>query len=320
MARIGSLFCKPWKFWMKSLRSFTRLVVVAAGVLAAASSFAATKTIQHHEGEITLDGVPKRVVVLGHGSLDTLDRLGVEPVGVVKAMMPTYLDKYQDKKYAAMGSVKEPDFEAIYMAKPDLIIAEARLREMMGELNKIAPTIMYAVDYGEYWKDTQANWRMLGEVFDKQTEADALIANTQAKLDDTRAKAQASQMKAMMVMNNGSNLAMFNQGSRFSMVFDEFGFNPARSEEVKTTGSHGNLISFEYIADAKPDVIFVLDREQAIGKEIGKAKSRFNNVLVKSTPASQNDRIVYLNPNAWYITMAGVTATDIMIDDIAQLF
>lgn len=305
---------------MKSLGFMSRLVILLASVLTATSAFAATKTIKHHMGEITLDGVPKRVVVLGHGSLDTLDRLGVEPVGVVKPLMPTYLEKYQDDKYVGVGTVKEPDYEAIYTAKPDLIIAEARLRSVMGELEEIAPTIMYSYEFDDYWAGAQKNWRMLGEIFDKQEEAEELIAQTQAKLEAVQAKAKDAGFNAMMVMNNGSKVAMFNPGSRFSMVFEEFGFEQARSEKMKPAGPHGNLISFEYIADANPDVIFVLDREQAVGVDSGKAIERFNNVLVNATPAAQNKRIVYLEPNAWYITMIGATATDVMIDDINKAF
>ncbi|KDM91712.1 siderophore ABC transporter substrate-binding protein [Photobacterium galatheae] len=308
---------------MKSFGLLSRVVLLAAGLLAAQAVFAdnnSPKSIKHALGEITLNKVPQRVVVLGQGSLDTLDRLGVEPVGVVKSMMPAYLNKYQDEKYVGVGSVVEPDFEAIFMAKPDLIIAEARMTALMDQLSEIAPTIMYSVEYGQYWQDAQQNWRMLGEIFNKQAEAEQLIAETQTKLNAAKQRVKDSKMNALMLMNNGNKLAMFNEGSRFSMVFDDFGFTPARSEKVSAGGPHGNLISFEYVADAKPDAMLVLDREQAIGRDNGKAKARFDNPLVKSTPAYKQNHIVYLNPNAWYITMAGATATELMIDDINALF
>ncbi|QUJ70520.1 ABC transporter substrate-binding protein (plasmid) [Photobacterium sp. GJ3] len=308
---------------MKSFGLLSRIVLLAAGLLATQAAFAenlSPKTIKHALGEITLDQVPQRVVVLGQGSLDTLTRLGIEPVGVVKPMMPAYLSKYQGDQYVGVGSVVEPDFEAIFMAKPDLIIAEARMTALMDQLQEIAPTIMYSVEYGQYWQDAQKNWRMLGEIFNKQAEAEQLIAAVQNKLDATKKRVKDSGMNALMLMNNGNKLAMFSEGSRFSMVFNDFGFSPAKSEKVSAGGPHGNLISFEYIADAKPDALLVLDREQAIGRDTGKAKARFDNPLVKSTPAFQKNHIVYLNPNAWYITMAGATATELMIDDINALF
>ncbi|MEI8597413.1 ABC transporter substrate-binding protein [Vibrio sp. M60_M31a] len=70
-----------------------------------------------------------------------------------------------------------------------------------------------------------------------------------------------------------------------------------RLQNVKSvSGNHGNLISFEYIADAQPEVLLVLDREQAIGQSNGKAKALFDNDLVKSTPAAKNGRVMFLKP------------------------
>ncbi|OOE85538.1 hypothetical protein BZG73_07880 [Salinivibrio siamensis] len=303
---------------MQAFRSFFPFIFLTVSLLL--SSQAAAKTITHAMGTVEIDGVPQRVVVLGQGSLDVLDRLGVEPVGVVKSLMPDYLAKtYQDDKYVAVGTVKEPDYEAIFTAKPDLIIAEARMASLMDELEEIAPTIMFRADYENYWQSVQANWRMLGEVFNKQEKVAAIIEQMNTKIAQTHDKAVADNFNALMVMSNGSKVAMFGENSRFGMVFDELGLKPAKSDDVEVAGSHGNLISFEYIADANPDVLLVLDREQAIGEGEGKAKARFDNPLVNKTHAHQQQRISYLDPTAWYITMAGMTAMDKMIDDVNRV-
>ncbi|WBA10483.1 siderophore ABC transporter substrate-binding protein [Salinivibrio kushneri] len=303
---------------MQAFRSFFPFIFLTVSLLL--SSQAAAKTITHAMGTVEIDGVPQRVVVLGQGSLDVLDRLGVEPVGVVKSLMPDYLAKtYQDDKYVAVGTVKEPDYEAIFTAKPDLIIAEARMASLMGELEEIAPTIMFRADYKNYWQSVQANWRMLGKVFNKQEKVDAIIEQMNSKIAQTHDKAVADNFNALMVMSNGSKVAMFGENSRFGIVFDELGLKPAKSDDVEVAGSHGNLISFEYIADANPDVLLVLDREQAIGEGEGKAKARFDNPLVNKTHAHQQQRISYLDPTAWYITMAGMTAMDKMIDDVNRV-
>lgn len=303
---------------MQAFRSFFQLILLTVSLVL--SGHAAAKTIHHAMGTVEIDGVPQRVVVLGQGSLDVLDRLGVEPVGVVKSLMPDYLaNTYQDDKYVAVGTVKEPDYEAIFTAKPDLIIAEARMASLMGELEEIAPTIMFQADYDHYWQSVQQNWRMLGNVFDKQEKVEAIIDQVNTKIAQTHEKAVADNFNALMVMSNGSKVAMFGEKSRFGLVFDELGLKPAKSDDVEVAGSHGNLISFEYIADANPDVLLVLDREQAIGEGQGKAKARFDNPLVNKTPAHQHQRISYLDPTAWYITMAGMTAMDKMIDDVNRV-
>ena len=57
---------------------------------------------------------PEKVVVFDFGILDTLDELGIEVAGLPQTNVPSYLSKYEDSKYANLGSLKEPDFEAIH--------------------------------------------------------------------------------------------------------------------------------------------------------------------------------------------------------------
>ncbi|WP_197068556.1 siderophore ABC transporter substrate-binding protein [Photobacterium gaetbulicola] len=270
-------------------------------------------TVKHSLGTTTIEQTPQRVVVVGgHGSLDTLNRLGIEPVGAVTTMLPEYLSDYSEKA-THIGSMKEANFEQIFTLQPDVIIAESRMVDAYPTLSQIAPTVMHVVENGSYWEDTKNNWRMLGKIFDKKTEAEQLIEETAAQMAEVREQVQKKGLKTLAVMNNGNNVSMFGEVSRFSVLFDEFGFEPARASD--TQNPHGNLISFEFIADAAPDVLFVLDRESAIGQSSGKAQQLFDNPLVKSTPAYKNNRIVFLNPSAWYLTIAGVNATEIMIDD-----
>ncbi|GAL37645.1 catechol siderophore ABC transporter substrate-binding protein [Vibrio maritimus] len=143
-----------------------RLALTLTASLALAAQASAV-TIQHFKGTSEFDGTPKRVVVLGNGSLDVLDRIGVKPVGAPHSLLPEYLADYKQTT-GNTGSVGEPDFEAIFTLKPDVIIAENRMLRVYDDLNQIAPTVMFYVDNGQYWKDTQANWRMLGKLFDKQ--------------------------------------------------------------------------------------------------------------------------------------------------------
>ena len=118
-------------------------------------------------------------------------------------------------------------------------------------------------------------------------------------------------------MSNGSNITSFSPSSRFSFIYDEAGFMPSTSSNVASKNhTHGNLISFEYIADAQPDVLLILDRDQAIGKASGQAQQLFNNALVNSTPAAKNGRIIYLDATAWYLAAGGYRSIKQMIFDL----
>ncbi|MDV6251995.1 siderophore ABC transporter substrate-binding protein [Vibrio sp. EA2] len=295
-------------------------VATSALLLALAPIGAIAKTYQHSMGSVEINEVPKRVVVLGYGSLDFVDALGITPVGVPKTLLPTTLEKYKSDSVVNTGSVKEVNFETLFTLKPDLIIAETRMAEIYPDLKDIAPTYMFEIDTTDYWKTTQKHWQALGEIFEKKDQANQLIEDVQGQIDALHNKVVQNPPRALTVSNSGNSLAMFGEKSRFSFVYDEAGFKTSTSEKVKSVaGRHGNLISFEYIADAQPEVLLVLDREQAIGQSNGKAKALFDNELVKSTPAAKNGRVMFIDPAAWYLTAGGYHSTQTMIKELNQV-
>ncbi|MDR9829704.1 ABC transporter substrate-binding protein [Vibrio sp. FNV 38] len=301
---------------MTILKAFSAKAAVAS-LLLAVSSLATAKTIEHTLGSIEIDSTPQRIVVLSHGALDFLDEIGVEPVGVIQQLLPSYLEQYGDKKFSALGSLKEPNFEEIFMAKPDLIIAEGRQAALYDDLSAIAPTYMYQIDNADYWKTTQHHWRVLADIFGQTEQVEAMIETIQTQFNAIEAQTTAESMNAMSVMNSGNRLSMFGSNSRFSVIYDELGFETKESENVESVARpHGNLISFEYVADAQPDVIFVLDRQQAIGLSNASSEQFFDNPLVNSTPAAKNDHIIFLDSAAWYLTAGGYKSTQIMINDV----
>ncbi|WP_026970506.1 siderophore ABC transporter substrate-binding protein [Aliagarivorans marinus] len=298
------------------LQNITALFACLSTLFASAA-FAVT--VEHAVGQTQLDKTPERIVVIGHASLDVLDNLGVPPVGVVHHLLPSYLQQYNDKSIASVGTLHEPDFEAIFMARPDLIIAEGRALPHVEELQKIAPTYVVMMENGHYWRDMTQHWRNIALMVDKQGEVESLISELEGEIAALSAKAKAAELDTMVVMNAGGNVTMFGRDSRFSQIFNEFGFTPASSRNVEATaGPHGHLISFEYIVDAAPQSLMIMDREQAIGRGAGKAQAFFDNALVNGTEAAQNGKLIYLNPEAWYITAGGIQATRVMLQDIQQ--
>ena len=65
-------------------------------------------------------------------------------------------------------------------------------------------------------------------------------------------------------------------------------------------------------------IIFVVDRSQAIGGE--PSIGILDNVLVNSTDAAMNDRIVILDSIAWYIVSGGYQSTLTMINNVSVLY
>ncbi|MBD1557549.1 ABC transporter substrate-binding protein [Vibrio sp. S9_S30] len=301
---------------MKTSQTLLKSALIGLSVLFASAVTAKSITVEHQMGKTTLESKPRNVVVLGQDSLDVLDAIGIEPVGVVKSHLPAYLSKYKNDKYQAAGSLFEPNFEAIYSMKPDLIIVSNRSSGAMEELSKIAPTIPYLAEPQDYWGSTKKAWRMLGEIFEKQDVIEALIADKQSQIEELQKLSKDSDAKALAIITGGGKLAAFGTDSRYGYIHTLFGFQQA-VDNIQAK-SHGDNISYEFIAKANPDVLIVLDRDEAIGASKGEAKKQLDNELIKKTNAFKNNKITYVNAPVWYITASGVTATQIMIDDMKK--
>lgn len=296
-------------------QSLVKHVLLAATLLCASVATAKTITVEHPMGSTTLETKPQRVVVLGMDSLDVLNSLNIEPIGVVKKPMPTYLEQYQADKYTSVGSLFEPDFETIYTLKPDLIIVSNRSSESMKELSKIAPTVLFMANSDDFWGSTQKAWRMMGQIFEKEAEIEAKITMISNRIAAINKAVTSKKYNALTVMSAGGKVTAFGASSRFGSIHTLFGFSEAVSDIKKA--SHGDVVSYEFIATAKPDFLFVLDRDTAIGRK-GTAKSQFENKLIKNTQAYKDKRMTYLNPYAWYISASGIEATELMVDNMAQ--
>lgn len=119
-----------------------------------------------------------------------------------------------------------------------------------------------------------------------------------------------------LVTSGGFNV-LGNDG-RCSIIGREVGFTNVGVDAEIDTATHGNEASFEFIVEKAPEYIFVMDRDAAIQTEGAKlAQEIMENELVMTTDAYKNGNIVYLaNPAVWYTAEGGITALDIMLQDL----
>ena len=118
-------------------------------------------------------------------------------------------------------------------------------------------------------------------------------------------------------MTSGSFNVLGNDG-RCSIIGREVGYENIGVDAEIDTSTHGNEASFEFIVEKDPEYIFVLDRDAAIQTEGAQlAQEVMENDLVKGTQAYQNGNIVYLaHPAVWYTAEGGITALDLMLQDL----
>ncbi|BAQ13072.1 putative iron ABC transporter substrate-binding protein [Clostridium botulinum] len=270
--------------------------------------------ITHKLGEATLKKNPKKVVVFDYGTLDSLDKMGIEIKGLPKSNIPSYLSKYKDDKYIDVGTLFEPNFEKLNEIKPDVIFISARQSKAYEELNKIAPTIHFNTENGKYMESVKSNLEKLGKVFDKEDFVRDEIKKLDDSVKDINKKASEDGKKALVILANDGALSAYGKGSRFGIIHEELGF-PLSDEHIDTA-VHGQKISFEYVVEKNPDYIFVVDRGAVVQGGHKSVNKILENDLIKTTKAYKNNKIISLNPELWYISSGGIVSTTEMLKEI----
>lgn len=281
--------------------------------LVASPALADSVTIETYRGLQDVTQNPERVVVLDIAALDTLDALGVDVAGVVNALYVPYLSAGDAE---VVGTLFEPDYEALAAMAPDLIIAGGRSQEAVPDLVKLAPTIDMTI-----WEDTLgqglARLDAYGKIFGKEAEATALATALNTKLAQAK-QSVAGQGGALILMTNGPKVSAYGAGGRFGWMHRALDLSEAVDEVEQAT--HGEAISFEFIKEANPDILIVIDRLAAIGRDSTGAQATLDNALVNETNAWQNGRVVYLDSAATYIANGGIQSINLFLDQIVATF
>lgn len=294
------------------MKNIARAALALMGTIAAAAASAGT--IETALGPVTIDGVPKTIAVFDMPALDTLLALGVPVAGVPSKV---YLPALEAATEGAetVGTLFEPDLEALNALGPDLIIIGGRSAAKRDDTSRVGTTIDMSIDGTRVIEDARQRIRDYGTLFGKETEAAALEATLDANLEAAKTAA-AGKGTALVLMTNGPKIAIYGPASRFGWIYDALDMPPAVNDLDAST--HGDAINFEFIAKADPDWIFVLDRAAAIGSGEASAKATLDNALVRATKAWRAGNIIYLPAAEFYIADGGATATGKILKSLTE--
>lgn len=301
------------------MTSLFRTTTIAAALLAGAlsmttSAIAQDKVITHAQGETTISGVPAKVLVQDWASLDNLAALGVPVAGVPSSNAPGYLKDVIPADALQLGSLFEPDFEGIAASESDVYFISGRSASAFETSKDILPTVDLSVNNGAIIDGLKTNLTTLGTIFDKQDKAAELIANVDAKVAEATAAAEGKG-NALVLVTNAGKLGVYGPDSRVSWVYNELGM-PSALDSVKDGDHGGDSVTFEFLLEVNPDWVFVVDRDAGTGETTGAAAALLDNELFNQTTAAKEGQIVYLDPQAAYITMNGYSAITLMLDQV----
>lgn len=271
--------------------------------------------VEHELGKTTVKKNPEKVVAFDFGSLDTLDKLGIDVAAVPQQNIPSYLEKYASDDYENVGGLKEPDFEKLSEVDPDLIIISGRQADLYDQLSELAPTIYLGVDTTDYMASFEKNAGVIGEIFTKEKEVQAELDTIKDKASATAKKAEEANKSGLIILANDDKISAYGPSSRFGLIHDVLGVT-AIDEDIEAS-THGMNVSFEYVTEKDPDLLYVIERGAVVDGE-SSAEVIVENKLMEKTKAYQNDNIIYLDPEYWYLSGGGLESVTKMIDEIDE--
>lgn len=277
-----------------------RIIASAIAAITLATAAAADDvTINTAQGEATLPAAPEQVVAYDVAAIDTLLSLGIELAGVPDNL---YLSDLEAGDAATVGTLFEPDLEALAGIGPGLIIVGGRSATQLDAVSQVAPAIDMTIGT-DLIADAEARIDAYGTLFNMVDQADALKNALDSRLA-TLKEAAEGQGTALIVMTNGTKMAAYGPGSRFGWLHKQTGMAPAIAD-LDSEENHGNVLTHEAIAEANPDWLFVLDRGAAVGEEGQSAEQTLKTPLIEGTTAWKNGNVVYLPAAELYIGGGG---------------
>ncbi|WP_236042484.1 siderophore ABC transporter substrate-binding protein [Roseibium aggregatum] len=271
-------------------------------------------TVETARGPVNVAEIPKKIVVYDIAALDTLTALGVEIAGTPDNVYVDYLDEVRAAA-EPVGTLFEPDFEAVYALQADLIVTGARSSKQTEALAELAPTIDMTISGDRLVEQARARLAAYGALFGKQELAAKLDADLQASIDTVKNAAKGAG-KALIVLTNGPKISVYGPGSRFGWMHTDLGIEPA-SADIHAS-NHGEAVSFEFIRDLNPDWLLVVDRASAVGANSASAKATLDNQLVAETTAWKKGQVIYLDPGRIYISSGGYQALQATLGELAD--
>lgn len=271
-----------------------------------------------------------KVAVFDQGVLDTLLALNVEVACIAPGAMPAYLAEQVDlEQMTQVGTLFEPNMEALEACAPDLILLGRRSAGHQETLSQLATTLDMTIAPDAFIEGVLGQIEQLGQLFDRQTEAAQLAQDLEQQLQRVQQQSQAYQSATLLFTVNG-HILPHAPGDRYGMLNEVLGLSstvaplgitpPANRPEAGTPEAialqEAQALRLATTLEAQPDWLLILDRNGATGGEPQAEATLSAHAGVQATQAWQQGQVFYLDAPTWYVATGGYQGLMMTLSDL----
>ena len=307
-----------------SKRRYVGVVLLAALVFAVAACGAGEsgksgqgessgRMIEHAMGETEVSENPERVVVLDTGELDSAITLGIVPVGAVEAIPGQGFLSYLEgtEGIENVGTIEQPNLEAIALLEPDLILSSnMRHEDIYEELSGIAPTV-FTERTGVTWKE---NFDLHAEALNRTEEAELVKSEYQGRIQEFQEAMgdRLNETEVSVVRFLPDQVRLYQKGSFVGTVLEDAGLlRPESQRDESETFLEANK---EQIGDLNADVMFVSTYGPAEETPVEEFQG---DPLWSGLEVVQGGRVYEVPDDLWMLGI-GYTAANGVVDDLSR--
>ncbi|PRS44820.1 iron citrate ABC transporter substrate-binding protein [Bacillus sp. RJGP41] len=271
-----------------------------------------TRTIKHEMGETEIKNTPKKIVTLELSFVDSLNALGIKPIGISDDNKKDMITKLvgQEMDYTSVGTREQPNLEVISSLQPDLIIADAeRHKGIYKDLQQIAPTIVLKSRESTYQENLDS-FKTIAKAVNKEDAAEKRLSEHEKTIKELKSKLTVdSNMTVLPAVVRDTSFQAHTSSSYDGELLERMGLKNAIQQ--KQPHSEMNL---EQLVEIDPDVLLLANNEGKLLTDEWK-----DNPLWKDLKAVKNGQVYSVDRDLWTRYRGVVSAEAIAKDTLNML-
>lgn len=270
------------------------------------------RTIKHEMGETEMKNTPKKIVTLELSFVDSLNALGIKPIGISDDNKKDMITKLvgQEMEYTSVGTREQPNLEVISSLQPDLIIADAeRHKGIYKDLQKIAPTIVLKSRESTYQENLDS-FKTIAKAVNKEDAAEKRLSEHEKTIKELKSKLTVdSNMTVLPAVVRDTSFQAHTSSSYDGELLERMGLKNA----IQQKQPHAEM-NLEQLVEIDPDVLLLANNEGKLLTDEWK-----DNPLWKDLKAVKNGQVYSVDRDLWTRYRGVVSAEAIAKDTLNML-